>query len=363
MAPLLHTPHTIKIATHLSKSTLQKNTARVQQRPYSELVQRRDNWCRLCLQELQRPLLPVHAPVAEAASTTTAIASPLLRLPLELRQRIFALAVVKDNPIDLQFYSTQRIGENNRRLEVGPDQCHHDSTHRLRVVQRQRRGESRICDPYEYVPSTPGHTALLQVCKQIHLDATPILYGSNKFMLRDIITLGESLKQIATSKRYLRNIGIGIGGYIPIFPIRDKKNVFLKLARTARDLRSLSISHYELCAPPRCPHHATTIKDFVDHVKPLLESLQASYTAQNLELTAFDVIKLEPLSRCVAQPAHEHGRLQHHVVVTRNGGEKSRGNGTQQPCYCLCGEERAIHSRMEQDLKEEIAKQLNLALE
>ena len=148
----------------------------------------------------------------------------------------------------------------------------------------------------------------------------------------------------------------------------------LRLLTQASGLRSLELPHLAFCGTP-LGRRATDPRTFVQHCKPLLESLKASFERQNLDISILDVIKIE-LDPCHLET--EHGRRHHQYHTVMPGGTwmlslrqtliDTHNNSQKHPirtkivrCNCVCRVAEQNNLRLMEELTEEIWEQLGLS--
>jgi hypothetical protein len=102
-------------------------------------------------------------------------------LPLELRQKIYALAISSSDTTKIAAYPRQN-NSGRRSTEVA-----------LPVLEDGQAQRTRN-----------HNTSLLWVSKQVSADARPILYGYHKFTFETTRALELFLDQIGDMKQYLR---------------------------------------------------------------------------------------------------------------------------------------------------------------
>lgn len=270
-------------------------------------------------------------------------------LPRELRRYIYDLVLVQDDTIALQDYRYKHRKEV--KTEVAPVGHSRD---------KELRGLEWDTVTGKYVPTDPKYTALLQANKRMLAEASPILYGKNKFMFRTAATLERFVNQIGDRKRHLRHVAIDVGGYLPHRSHLPVQRSFDALAATAKDLRTISVSHFDFCFQPTlvADGYPSTIQGLVEDLKPLLESLQKSYVKKNLARSVLDVVNIEPLAACDDADMRRHENDEHYIRVRRNFSKWVEIDS----CECICGTESDVQKVMEEELKDQIVTQLGLKL-
>ena len=144
----------------------------------------------------------------------------LLDLPIEIRLKIYGYALISNKEIHLSATRTARYDWS----------------------------------PYEPSPQTKPQVALLRTCKEINREATPILYGKNKFEI-------QFSWQYEAEFSFLRNLRAGTVNHIdnlcyhlegrwdsePVYiSLRDIHD-YMPLFRGRTFLKAIVLNHLEMC--------------------------------------------------------------------------------------------------------------------
>lgn len=213
------------------------------------------------------------------------------KLPVELRKKIYAFAFVEEHDIKLDKYGNgtqvyNNGGGANRRqrkafFTVVLRNHSRKPKHRGQIFNASRRR-------WETAPIDHA-LGLLRVNKQIHDEATAILYGGNHFELRCWGTLERFLHQIGSAGQHLRAISLTARG-LTTFVTGRRAIVALSVAN---DLRTLGVCHFDVCTS-NSSKDDEKLEELVKVCKPFLESLRVAYKARGLSAKALDVIKTVP---------------------------------------------------------------------
>lgn len=136
----------------------------------------------------------------------------------------------------------------------------------------------------------------------------------------------------------------------------------IQVLASVRGLRTLEVSHDALC---RSGTPKTSIKDLVQHCKPLLHALNAEFVRKGINSSVLDVIKVVlPRSYCDHLPElcsekYEHPRR---ASITNYATNISRNIMSVLQCGCHCRQANVVNNELKQELEEEIVKQLKLEL-
>ncbi|KAK3714929.1 hypothetical protein LTR37_007419 [Vermiconidia calcicola] len=127
-----------------------RRSARVRQKEHS-IRQQQDN---AQADELQKQRRDIHHKALQIALPDADQDSRLLRLPAELRNRIYSLALVQESHIEIKYFT---------------------------LKPASRRSAPKKASKLGYSPSPPG---FLQVSQEVRTEATKIYYGANAFFSR-----------------------------------------------------------------------------------------------------------------------------------------------------------------------------------
>lgn len=213
-------------------------------------------------------------PNASTASTNEPPKASFETLPIEIRNEIYKLVLVKKDEIILKYY---RGGYSGHESILIP--AHFDPTngHRHQVYDSHLR---------DWVPAT-NFTALLGVNRQIKTEAEPILYTYNTFCL--VVKAADGvrfLQSLEDKKLHLRSIHIrhtsGIKANLP-----ELVNELLDV----RSLRTLRLPRERFWANEQDKWVECFDFDVVLATKPLLAALHGSYRTQDLSISVLDVVQ------------------------------------------------------------------------
>ena len=209
---------------------------------------------------------------------------------------------------------------------------------------------------------TKQSSAILRVNKLISKEAVQVMYGCNKFEFVNAGVLQDFLRQIGDAKRHLRHIAICQDGLVFMGSWTSTKNSVQMLA-SVEGLRTLEIPHSALCRTSTLKNKIQ-IKQLVEHCKPLLAALNGHFIKEGLGASAFNIIQIPvPVGVCklrgTCRAKVEHPRI---VFVTDYITRSHTKKLSPLQCHCACSKLEDENNKIKQELKEEIAKQLNLEL-
>ena len=246
-------------------------------------------------------------------------------LPLELRQKIYSLALVEPRSIVIDPYNAA-----NREIHDGVVRRdhHRNPQHRGQVYCRRAKKWVRVL--------TITHACLFRANKQTLAEAAPMFYGGNKFRLKNPQALERFLNQIGQNKKHLRHVGVEYCGSIHMQSASLR--AFGALV-AAKDFRSLHISYADFMGHgdrTRSPQVILPkVEALIKHCKPLLQHIKASYDAKSLRFNVMDVIQTSRLCYFCDEIFH--------------------------PCYCSRrAHDDAAFREVERSVKKQIARQLKL---
>jgi hypothetical protein len=286
------------------------------------------------------------------------------RLPPELRKEIYSYLLIEDDPITISRYKEPK---QHRVVRMGSyrNVNHHDE----------------IYDPDKkaWKKAPPGPDALLVVNKLMNQEAAQVLYGFNHFEFENSAALQSFLECIGDSRQHLRHIALLGQGVIHRYKWAAL-DASLDLLLQAKGLRYLEFSHIDFCGAVGAREAACWGGDtatLVNHCKPLLESLKASFESQNLDISILDVIKID-LPPCplkfkygsLYEEYHKPGphrhwtiRLRQTIISTHNNNQKVPFTDKRMECFCNCEHAEAKNRELIRSLREEIATQLGMEIE
>ena len=157
-----------------------------------------------------------------ASSHRNSLASPFLRLPLEIRRELYR-AILGERLVHVRL-AMGDIALKPWRHVI----CQHGHPKHLRAEQHRSLTTARAADDWEpqhrlckwetyYNPDTKEgsnywddermHLAILRCCRQMYMEANPILWSTNTFSIHDHRTLKEFMaERNATQKAYMRKL-------------------------------------------------------------------------------------------------------------------------------------------------------------
>jgi hypothetical protein len=282
------------------------------------------------------------------------------RLPPEIRKEIYSYLLVEDKRVVISRYNEH---QQYRPVRMGSyrNPNHIDSTYDR--------------DTQVWTKTAPGPDALLLVNKLMSQEAAQTLYGLNYFEFENIAALHCFLECIGNSRQHLRHISL-LGQSLIYRYKWEVMDASLRLLTQASGLRSLELPHLAFCGT-LFGRSATDPRTLVQHFRLLLESLKASYERQNLDMSIFDVIRIE-LDPCHFETEYGARHKQHHklhlgnnwtvklrqtLIDTHNNSQKHPISTAYVRCNCLCRSAEKNNQALVEELKEEIAKQLGSSFE
>lgn len=287
------------------------------------------------------PLL-VHHAMADAASMQT--------LPPEIRKEIYKYLLVEPKKIGIYRHS---LAAHNT---VARMDCRRNTKHRREVYDRHAK---------KWVPATPPTASLLLVSRQISQEARQVFYGFNHFEFEHAAALESFLDHTGGAIHHLRHISMIGFGTLFRGSWASMDRCLVRLAK-AKALRTLELSHLAFCYQYDFAK-LVNVKSLAEHCKPLLQALQIAYDKKNLNVSAFDVIKIT-LPPCGVVEAHGNPLTDHwerdHVKTSLRGINiterllKHCSETKMLCCSCRCDEAEDKNERLMQELKKEIAGQL-----
>jgi hypothetical protein len=228
------------------------------------------------------------------------------------------------------------------------------------MVKRLLRGKRKRKHGTVALQSGTGRSSeLLRVNKLISEEAAQVLYGYSKFEFQNTGALRQFLEQIGDSKRHLRHVAIYHEGLIFMNSWNSLKQSIQILA-SVRALRTLEVSHSAFCG------NGTVMlqtKELVEHCKPLLQALHDNFVEKRLSMSVFDIIRVSlPPSNCELNgTCSELGKQHLRISFLRE--YTSRTHKLAIPlgqCRCHCREARQVNDELEQEIRQEVAEQLEL---
>jgi hypothetical protein len=261
-------------------------------------------------------------------------AGALEKLPLEIRLQIYAHLLVENKKIPIK-----RITENKHGRPARMD-SHRNVKHPKKLYDfRQRR----------WVDAPHCTTSLLLVNQAVGEEASQVLYGFNGFEFEHAGALLCFLENIGHSKQHLRRLAL-IGRGVLYCRSWLAMNRSLSILQHTGNLRSFEVSHFALCDIRN--ERKVSVKALVSAFAPLLRSLKVTFEKQHLNVSIFDVLRIElpPCSYAstefaqIHQIRHVHG-FPLRILTTRKVLQ----------CSCSCAGAEAKNRELIQGLKKEIS--------
>lgn len=270
-------------------------------------------------------------------------------LPIELRQKIYALAVV---PLDITKIATcsRPRGPSGDVEEV--------------ALSANKHGNAQ---------SAPnGGTGIIIVSKQVSADARPILYQCHQFEFQTSRALELYLEQIGDMKQQLRHVAIATGGYEhdPGYLYGATKRSFVMLAQ-ATSLQSFGVSHFDFCCDAYSTQPKVDFENFVSGCTLLLQAIANTRSAKGLKVSLASMLEIVKITlpECVGCSACDRSGPQH--VSTKRGYSlpqavsRNRGYGFGQAvsqkrrrCRCKCLEADRNNEELMKQFKRSVANDL-----
>ena len=222
----------------------------------------------------------------------------LEKLPPEIRNEIYALALVQAEPFALCTFGgdQKNIGEPTSRAYCAPrmnNQWTRSDKRKVAPVGHKRSLKGR---GYKYVRNkwveVPSNVALLCVNKKIHMEAVPVLYSRTKFRFQTVTTMRRFTNSIGDNIQYLCNLGISPRGWDYRFGFNSARMAIEALV-AAKSLHTFEVSHIDICPYTRLRQHYPGSHGVVKLCRPLLESLKIAYKTNELKASILEVIKVD----------------------------------------------------------------------
>lgn len=150
-------------------------------------------------------------------------------LPAELRQMVYEVMLEEDGPIKL---SSHKPVHQAKRV-VG-------ESFRLRDSHKDLKWDNTTG---KWFGKKPSYHSVLRVNKQVHEEAVPVAYGSNRFGVADMAVLKIFLNAIGDMCKHVKHLEI----YDTSYTVTRSNSCFRAL-RGAVALRSITFQHQALCS-------------------------------------------------------------------------------------------------------------------
>lgn len=136
------------------------------------------------------------------------------------------------------------------------------------------------------------HLALLRINRQVHEEATPVLYGGNCFSFETRAAFAKFLEVLGKRARHLRIVEL-----LRMNWDSSRNGEILSKLRIATKLDKLMINHSEIC-PSVNQHPPHQIIEWVaSDLKPLMVALDESYAREYRSRRAYDALHFS-VGRC-----------------------------------------------------------------
>ena len=260
-------------------------------------------------------------------------------LPVELRQKIYGLALIPADTTKIAVYTRKNASD------------HYPNEVALTVLEHGRVERERNND-----------TALIRVSKEVSADSLPLLYASYHFTFQNSRALELFLEQIGPMKQRLRQVALGPNGYEhDIGPqgslYRATKRSFAMLA-SATGLQTLSVSHFDFCRGRHLSRINIALPDLVDESAQLLLAIHRTRNAGSLKTNLagmLNIVRFE-LPDCAGCSSCD-----------KSGAQRPRRRSFKQysftrhlRCYCNCSEAESNNGQLTEDFKRCVAAHLEL---
>jgi hypothetical protein len=263
-------------------------------------------------------------------------AGDLEKLPLELRKQVYAHLFVESKNIAISRY---RIGPGK---QVARSDNRRDCIH---------RGE--IFDPHQdkRVTAPPGITLLLLVNKVLNQEDTEAFYGLNGFEFPDSDVLKCFLGVIGSSRQHVHRLAFVGRGVLQRYNWKSTDRS-IELLKQAGGLRSLEISHATFCGDGYLERQTWSTRSLAMYPTSLLESLQATFDEQSLNISICDLIKVM-LPPCVFDSYSADSHMDAHASRC-NPGRLIALNDEELVCRCVCAAAEHKNKTLAKSLRKKI---------
>lgn len=225
-------------------------------------------------------MTPTSCNEVDTAVVDDDIKSPFENLPSEIRNEIYSLVLVKDEPIYLRLFEP-----NHGEKRVVPQGWRNQGKHRGQVWQP-------FC-PRRWIDAPPAFNALLRVNSTVAAEAAPILYSKNRVAFDMCRTAIEFVEQIEDSKVHLCYITI-----CSDWSMRRGMVMLLSVLTDATSLRKLELHIYDHWRHRLYARsNVDAERELVALFKPFLTVLHHSYRRQRLSASVLDVVQQQGLEK------------------------------------------------------------------
>ncbi|GAB7332530.1 hypothetical protein MBLNU13_g04317t1 [Cladosporium sp. NU13] len=262
----------------------------------------------------------------------------LQTLPIELRQKIYGLALIPADTTKIAAYPRQNASD------------HLSNEVALAVLENGRVKREQNND-----------TALIRVSKDVSADSRPLLYASYHFTFQNSRALELFLEQIGPMKQHLRHVELGPNGYehdiIPEGPLyRATKHSFAMLA-AATGLQTLGVSHFDFCRGRHLSRTNIGFPDLVDESAQLLLAIHRARNAGSLKTHLagmLDIVRFE-LPDCAGCFSCDKSGAQR---LSRRRSFKQYSFTRHLRCYCNCSDAESNNEELTEEFKRCVAAHL-----
>jgi hypothetical protein len=240
----------------------------------------------------QFPANQAHTTSPPHAILTMADAGDLEKLPLEIRNEIYALVLTRPKPMVLCNFGGDQRGIDSRDLD-------NEWARSAPATKVAPVGHRRSIKAIGYQWSrgkwvtAPSNIALLCVNEKISAEAVAVLYSRTKFRFAGAGTVRRFLNLIGEKKHYLRNVGMCARGWKFGRGFYEARYAMEALA-AAKGIRVFEVAHVDIC--PKAPTQYRTVlpgsHGVVRLCEPLLDSLKTAYEDKDLNASILNVVRI-----------------------------------------------------------------------
>jgi hypothetical protein len=286
------------------------------------------------------------------AIPTMADAGDLEKLPLEIRNEIYALVLTRPKPLVLCNFggdqpSIDRGGLDNEWARSAP----------ATKVAPLGQHRSTKAIGYQWVRrkwvEAPSNIALLCVNEKVSAEAVAVLYSQTKFRFARAGTVRRFLNLIRDKKQYLRDVGMCARGWKFGLGFYEARYAMEALA-DAKCIRVFEVAHVDVC--PHVPAKSRRLypgsQKVVKLYEPLLKYLTAAYEDKDLNASILDVVRVSAVEEYM------------YDVGFSLSLERGLGHGLEETsCQCTTQQSVEANDELQHQLKHSVAKQHEVAFE
>ncbi|KAF2767499.1 hypothetical protein EJ03DRAFT_337608 [Teratosphaeria nubilosa] len=126
-------------------------------------------------------------------------------LPPELRNQIYSHVLTLPPGSHFRF---SRFSGRTRRTQNKPVSCPFETSATIRVLNKRKTRGVREHSMKSVAPSQAVNACLLLTNRTVHQEATPILYGSNRFVFQSALTAGDFFAWVGDQYKAMRDIEV-----------------------------------------------------------------------------------------------------------------------------------------------------------